>query len=216
MCIVMKKNVFSPIKTNAMIAFVFDSGKISSSFYGDAVFESIIKGKEIVANSKKIVFSVGDIFDKSIYDDITPYIVRDELCTIPREQEKYEGILYAVLMEDIDEAIALNIDLRLKNEFKPYIGMTSIDIESSDARKQFWKNLIRRFSIELNTITCFGSKEEGYFAYQEHSHRLIEQMKRAQGITVQLKAENALEWVGRMNNIRNAVEEIINTDLIYI
>jgi len=51
---------------------------------------------------------------------------------------------------------------------------------------------------------------------QEHSHRLIEQMKRAQGITEQLKAENALEWVGRMNNIRNAVEEIINTDLIYI
>ncbi|MEE0680655.1 MAG: hypothetical protein ACLVML_05575 [Candidatus Gastranaerophilaceae bacterium] len=167
----MKKNVFSPIKTNAMIAFVFDSGKISSSFYGDAVFESIIKGKEIVANSKKIVFSVGDIFDKSIYDDITPYIVRDELCTIPREQEKYEGILYAVLMEDIDEAIALNIDLRLKNEFKPYIGMTSIDIESSDARKQFWKNLIRRFSIELNTITCFGSKEEGYFAYSETSEK---------------------------------------------
>lgn len=37
---------------------------------------------------------------------------------------------------------------------------------------------------------------------QERFERLIEQMKQAQGITEQLKAENALEWTGRMNNIR--------------
>ncbi|MCM1040268.1 MAG: TnpV protein, partial [Ruminococcus sp.] len=37
---------------------------------------------------------------------------------------------------------------------------------------------------------------------QERSHKLIEGMKQAQGITEQLKEENALEWTGRMNNIR--------------
>ena len=37
---------------------------------------------------------------------------------------------------------------------------------------------------------------------QERMERLTEQMKRAQGITEQLKAENALEWVQRMYNIR--------------
>ena len=36
---------------------------------------------------------------------------------------------------------------------------------------------------------------------QERSHRLIEDMKQAQGITEQLKAENALEWTGKVNNI---------------
>ena len=36
---------------------------------------------------------------------------------------------------------------------------------------------------------------------QERFERLIEGMKQAQGITEQLKAENALKWTGRMNNI---------------
>lgn len=36
---------------------------------------------------------------------------------------------------------------------------------------------------------------------QERFERIMEQMKQAQGITEQLKAENQMEWVGRMNNI---------------
>jgi len=50
---------------------------------------------------------------------------------------------------------------------------------------------------------------------QEMLFRLVEQMKRAQGITEQLKAENALEWTGRMNNIRACAMEIVNTEIIY-
>ncbi len=50
---------------------------------------------------------------------------------------------------------------------------------------------------------------------QERYERLIEQMKQAKGITEQLKAENALEWVGRLNNIRACAMEIVNTELIY-
>lgn len=50
---------------------------------------------------------------------------------------------------------------------------------------------------------------------QERFERLIEQMKQAQGITEQLKAENALEWVGRMNNIRACAMEIVNKEIIY-
>ncbi len=50
---------------------------------------------------------------------------------------------------------------------------------------------------------------------QEHFERLIEGMKQTQGITEQLKAENALEWVGRMNNIRACAMEIVNEEIIY-
>ena len=50
---------------------------------------------------------------------------------------------------------------------------------------------------------------------QERFERLIEQMKQAQGITEQLKAENALEWAGRMNNIRACAMEIVNEEIIY-
>ena len=43
---------------------------------------------------------------------------------------------------------------------------------------------------------------------------LIKQMAQAQGITEQLKAENQMAWVGAMNNIRNAAEEIVYQELI--
>lgn len=45
--------------------------------------------------------------------------------------------------------------------------------------------------------------------------RLVEQMKQAQGITEQLKVENALEWTGRMNNIRACAMKIVNKEIIY-
>ena len=50
---------------------------------------------------------------------------------------------------------------------------------------------------------------------QERMERLTEQMKQAQGITEQLKAENALEWVGRMNNTRACAKEIVEKEIIF-
>ena len=50
---------------------------------------------------------------------------------------------------------------------------------------------------------------------QERMEVLVEQMKQAQGITEQLKADNAMEWVGRMNNIRACAREIVNAEIIY-
>ena len=50
---------------------------------------------------------------------------------------------------------------------------------------------------------------------QERLERLIEDMKQAQGLTEQLKAENALEWTGRVNNIRACAREIVNEEIIY-
>ena len=50
---------------------------------------------------------------------------------------------------------------------------------------------------------------------QECSERLIEGMKQAQGITEQLKEENALKWTGRINNIRACAREIICREIIY-
>lgn len=44
---------------------------------------------------------------------------------------------------------------------------------------------------------------------------LIRQMAEMQNITEELKVSNQMEWVGRMNNIRNAAEEIVRSELIY-
>lgn len=44
---------------------------------------------------------------------------------------------------------------------------------------------------------------------------LTDQYAAAEGVTEKLKAENQMEWVRRMNSIRNRVTEIIHRDLIY-
>ena len=51
---------------------------------------------------------------------------------------------------------------------------------------------------------------------EERLDLIIGQMKATEGVTEELKAQNQLEWVGRMNNIRSRAEEIINNELIYI
>ncbi|MDM8124575.1 TnpV protein [Mediterraneibacter glycyrrhizinilyticus] len=65
-------------------------------------------------------------------------------------------------------------------------------------------------SGRLNTYLADIDKQA-----QERIERLTEQMKRAQGITEQLKAENALEWTQRMNNIRACAKEIVEKEIIF-
>ena len=50
---------------------------------------------------------------------------------------------------------------------------------------------------------------------QERMERLTEQMNRVQGIPEQLKADNALEWTQRMNNIRACAKEIVEKEIIF-
>ena len=50
---------------------------------------------------------------------------------------------------------------------------------------------------------------------QEMFSRLVNQMAEREGVTEQLKADNQMEWVKVMNNIRNRATEIVNSELIY-
>ena len=44
---------------------------------------------------------------------------------------------------------------------------------------------------------------------------LVKQLAEKESVTEQLKADNQMEWVGRMNNIRSRATEIVNQDIIY-
>ena len=44
--------------------------------------------------------------------------------------------------------------------------------------------------------------------------RLVEQMKEAYRVTEELKMQDQMAWVGRMNNIRACAEEIVRTELL--
>jgi len=49
----------------------------------------------------------------------------------------------------------------------------------------------------------------------EKMELLIGQMKKKQGVTEQLKAENQMLWVGMMNNIRHSAEEVVLQEVVY-
>ena len=50
---------------------------------------------------------------------------------------------------------------------------------------------------------------------QERMGILVRQMMEKQGVTEELKARDQMVWVGAVNNIRNAAEEIVLKELIY-
>ena len=72
--------------------------------------------------------------------------------------------------------------------------------------------------LYLNLLT--SGKLNGYLAdidkqAEDMLSRLVKQMAEREGVTEQLKADNQMEWVGRMNNIRNRAIEVVNTDIVY-
>lgn len=75
-------------------------------------------------------------------------------------------------------------------------------------RRVLYTNLLT--SGKLNSyLTDINRQAEEMFS------RLVKQMAEREGVTEQLKADNQMAWVQKMNNIRNRVTEAVNADLIY-
>ena len=65
-------------------------------------------------------------------------------------------------------------------------------------------------SRKLNDyLADLNDEEEKMFS------RLVKQMANAEGITEQLKAEDQMAWISRMNSIESRVMEVVYADLIY-
>lgn len=65
-----------------------------------------------------------------------------------------------------------------------------------------------------------SDKLNGYLAdidkqAEDMFFRLVKQMAKREGVTEQLKVDNQMEWVARINNIRSRATEIVNHDIIY-
>ena len=88
-----------------------------------------------------------------------------------------------------------------------------------------WGRLHKRYlkehhSIRYNQLLLSGELG-GYLAKldkqaEEQLALTVRQLQEAEGVTEALKAANQLEWVRRMNSIRNRAEEIIKTELIFV
>ena len=101
-------------------------------------------------------------------------------------------------------------DLRLSEEEQPIgiWGQRHLDY-LKQYRKVTYTTLLT--SGRLNSYLADVDRQA-----QERFERLIEDMKQAQDITEQLKTENALEWTGRMNNIKACAREIVEQEIIYV
>ena len=83
--------------------------------------------------------------------------------------------------------------------------------------KMYWKE---QHPIRYNQLLLSGVLGS-YLAKldkqaEEQLALTIRQMQEAEGVTEALKAADQLEWVRRMNSIRNRAEEIIKTELIFV
>jgi hypothetical protein len=79
---------------------------------------------------------------------------------------------------------------------------------------------IREHNKPLFNELWFSGKLHDYLTgldreAHEMLDRLIGQMKEREGVTEQLKAENQMEWVRRMNSIRSRAEEVVNHELVF-
>ena len=75
-------------------------------------------------------------------------------------------------------------------------------------RKVLYTNLLTSGKLDSYLADIDKQAEDMFF-------RLVEQMAEREGVTEQLKAENQIEWVGRMNNICSRAAEIVNAELIF-
>lgn len=72
----------------------------------------------------------------------------------------------------------------------------------------------------LHTTLLLSAKLNSHLAEidnraTEMFDRLAKQLAEKKGITEQLKAQDQMGWVQRMNNIRNAAEEMVNAEVIF-
>ena len=75
-------------------------------------------------------------------------------------------------------------------------------------RKILYTNLLTSGKLNDHLADVDKQAEDMFF-------RLVKEMAEHEDMTEQLKTENQMEWVARMNNIRSRATEIINNDIIY-
>lgn len=75
-------------------------------------------------------------------------------------------------------------------------------------RKALYNALLLSGKLDNHLADINQQAEDMFF-------QLVKQMAEQEGITEQLKTDSQMEWVGQMNNIRSAAEEIVNTEIIF-
>ena len=106
------------------------------------------------------------------------------------------------------------------NYFVPCLKLPAEEQRPIGAWGQRHLRYLRQHRKALYTELQINGKLNGYLAdlnerAEDMFFELVKQMAAHEGITEQLKAQDQMLWVQRMNNIRNRAMEVVNNDLIY-
>lgn len=75
-------------------------------------------------------------------------------------------------------------------------------------RRGIYSGLLLSGELKKHLLLIQGQAEERF-------DLLVEQMVKQEGVTEKLKAQDQMLWVRKMNNIRNAAEEIVLNEIVY-
>ena len=119
------------------------------------------------------------------------------------------------LFEEIGGTYTLQGDYYLPNLSPPAEENKPIGIQG----QRHWQ-YIRQHKRIFYTNLMISGKLNGYLAdvdkqAEEMFFRLVKQRAEREGITEKLKVEHPMEWVGKMNSLREAATEIVNTEMIF-
>ena len=106
------------------------------------------------------------------------------------------------------------------NYFVPCLKLSAEEQRPIGAWGQLHLRYLRQHRKALYTELQITGKLNGYLAdLNEQAEsvflELVKQMAAREGVTEQLKIQDQMLWVQRMNNIRNRAMEVVNNDLIY-
>ena len=115
------------------------------------------------------------------------------------------------------------LDYTLVNDY--YLPNLTVAASTEQHPTGRWGRLHKRYLKEHHPIRynqlLLSGELGSYLAKldkqaEEQLALTVWQMQEAEGVTEALKAADQLEWVRRMNSIRNRAEEIIKTELIFV
>ena len=114
------------------------------------------------------------------------------------------------------------LDYTLVNDY--YLPNLTTAAPAEQHPTERWGRLHKKYLQEHHPIRynqlLLSGELSGYLAKldkqtEEQLALTIRQMQEAEGVTEALKAADQLEWVRRMNNIRNRAEEIVYNEIVY-
>ncbi|WP_080680007.1 MULTISPECIES: TnpV protein [Fusobacterium] len=140
------------------------------------------------------------------------YIVKDGLYYPVEKESGFEEMGGAYRLEDMGDGIEVlipNIETELVDRSKlNRMGRARLDyLQEKNPHK---------FLVMLATEELIPHLLKIQEEAEEMREKILPQMKKEWGITEQLKIDDQMEWVGRMNNLEATIREIILNQLIYI